>query len=347
MVPLALVCLSMMTNVPQRRIPERRLSFKSLHPIHLLMPVKRITVARLTCVWGSFVANYQLTAAVGGAYPAGPREERLKRSMCVFKTCFSSNSIFPFSPQVFEWEWIHSCCQRPSWWMWVFSLFASELCTLRWWTVSPSSEARATARVHVWSVMVQGMQKAPNAVQIIPAVLSVWDLMLKTNVNAGREQLVCSSSPPGSSVTCWLTQHLILSAFLHKHLSRSLSSCWCPNNQTCQCTWFLVCNLIPDESLPPQNNMLLGQAAQFEPSRTVGQTLCTQLRGCGWAPNIRKASRWVYGINDSRARLQTKKNTQNRLCAPTLCPTQGRTCASSCQLVSCANNKFFARTWYL
>lgn len=117
MVPLALVCLSMMTNVPQRRIPERRLSFKSLHPIHLLMTVKRITVARLTCVWGSFVANYHLTAkgnaAVGGAYPAGPTEERLQRSMCVFKTCFSSNSILPFSPQVFEWEWIHSCCQRP------------------------------------------------------------------------------------------------------------------------------------------------------------------------------------------------------------------------------------------
>lgn len=228
MVPLASVCLSIMTNVPQLRIPERRLSFQSLHPNHLLMPVKRITVARLTCVWGSFVANYHLTAkgnaAVGGAYPTGPREEWLQRSMCVFKSCFSSNSILPFYPQVFEWEWMHSCCQRLCWWMWVFSLFASELCTLKWWTVSPSSEARATARVHVWSVMVQGMQKAPSAAQIIPAVLSVWDLMLKTNVNAGREQLVCSSSPPSSGVTCWLTQHLILSAFLRKHLSRSLSS---------------------------------------------------------------------------------------------------------------------------
>lgn len=57
LVPLALVCLSMMTNVPQLRIPERCLSFKSLHLIHLLVPVKRIQIARLTCVWGSFVAN--------------------------------------------------------------------------------------------------------------------------------------------------------------------------------------------------------------------------------------------------------------------------------------------------
>lgn len=66
-VPLTLVYLSVMINVPQFRIPERCLSLESLHPVDFLVPVKSIEIARLTCVWGN--------GALGGAYPAGPREK--------------------------------------------------------------------------------------------------------------------------------------------------------------------------------------------------------------------------------------------------------------------------------
>lgn len=67
------------------RIPERCLSLKSLHPVDFLVPIKRIEIARLTCVWGSSIPNYYLIAkgngALGGAYPAGPREKLFQRSM--------------------------------------------------------------------------------------------------------------------------------------------------------------------------------------------------------------------------------------------------------------------------
>lgn len=116
-----------------------------------------------------------------------------------------------------------------------------------------------------------------------------------------------------------------------------------PTAKPTNTTRFLVCNLIPDESLSPEKNMLPGQAAQFaEPLRTAGKTSCTQQGGCGWAPNIRKASDWMYGINDSRVRLQTKKNTQSRLYThlPSALPRVGL--VSSCQLMSQANNLFLA-----
>jgi len=82
--PLPLVLSLGTTEKSQFRILERCFPLKSLHPICFLVPIRRIKIARLICVWGRFIPNYHVTAkgdgALGGAYPAAPREDQLQRS---------------------------------------------------------------------------------------------------------------------------------------------------------------------------------------------------------------------------------------------------------------------------
>lgn len=113
-VPFTPVYLVVMTNALQLRIPERCLSLSCLPPIHFLVPVKRIEIARLFCVWVSSIPNHHLIAngswrslsrwTKGKTTPKvhvmDPDGDILQQGLftCVLKSWFSSCNVLHFCP---------------------------------------------------------------------------------------------------------------------------------------------------------------------------------------------------------------------------------------------------------
>lgn len=176
--------------------------------------------------------------------------------------------------------------------------------------------------------------------------------MLKTDVKAGHKHVVCIPPPPGSGVT-WscLTQHSILSPFLCEHLSRSLSSSrqlvsQQPNLRirlSFQFAVYYQMYLFP-QRMPccwDRQLSLLSRGAQQGKPRVHDKEAVAGLQTSG-EPHI-----GCTVLMTAEYDYRPQNITQTRLYMPTLCPPRGRTCMSSCQPVSSANNKLFACTQYL